>query len=445
MTKTKIGLSDHFTYKKLIKFTFSPIVMMIFTSVYGVVDGYFVSNYVGKTPFAALNLIWPLIMVLGSIGFMFGTGGSALVAKTMGEGDNKKANEQFSFLVYVSVALSVILAIVAFVLMQPISISLGAHGALLDNCIIYGQILCLSVPFFVLQFEFQSFFVTAEKPKLGLYMTLVCGIANIILDWLFIAVFEFGLAGAAGATAISQFLGGIYPLIYFLRKNSSLLKLSKARFNMWALYRTCSNGMSELISNISMSLVSMLYNAQLMKYIGEDGVAAYGVLMYVNLIFLSVFIGYCIGIAPIVSYNYGSQNHGELKSIFKKSITILCASSVVMFALALILAKPLSIIFVGYDENLFELTKKAFIYFSFSFLFAGIPMFASAFFTALNNGFISATVSLLRTVVFQIAFVLIMPLIFGVDGIWISLACAELCALTVAAILLAVYKRKYHY
>ena len=419
--------------------------MMIFTSVYGVVDGYFVSNYVGKTPFAALNLIWPLIMVLGSIGFMFGTGGSALVAKTMGEGDNKKANEQFSFLVYISIVLSVILAIVAFVLMRPISIMLGAHGALLDNCIIYGQILCLSVPFFVLQFEFQSFFVTAEKPKLGLYMTLVCGIANIILDWLFIAVFEFGLAGAAGATAISQFLGGIYPLIYFLRKNSSLLKLSKTRFNMWALYRTCSNGMSELISNISMSLVSMLYNAQLMKYIGEDGVAAYGVLMYVNLIFLSVFIGYCIGTAPIVSYNYGAQNHSELKNIFKKSITILCASSIVMFALALILAKPLSIVFVGYDENLLELTKKAFIYFSFSFLFAGIPMFASAFFTALNNGFISATVSLLRTVVFQIAFVLILPLIFGVDGIWISLACAELCALTVAAILLAVYKRKYHY
>ena len=445
MTKTKICLSDHFTYKKLIKFTFSPIVMMIFTSVYGVVDGYFVSNYVGKTPFAALNLIWPLIMVLGSIGFMFGTGGSALVAKTMGEGDNKKANEQFSFLVYISIVLSVILAIVAFVLMRPISIMLGAHGALLDNCIIYGQILCLSVPFFVLQFEFQSFFVTAEKPKLGLYMTLVCGIANIILDWLFIAVFEFGLAGAAGATAISQFLGGIYPLIYFLRKNSSLLKLSKTRFNMWALYRTCSNGMSELISNISMSLVSMLYNAQLMKYIGEDGVAAYGVLMYVNLIFLSVFIGYCIGTAPIVSYNYGAQNHSELKNIFKKSITILCASSIVMFALALILAKPLSIIFVGYDENLLELTKKAFIYFSFSFLFAGIPMFASAFFTALNNGFISATVSLLRTVVFQIAFVLILPLIFGVDGIWISLACAELCALTVSVILLAVYKRKYQY
>ncbi len=445
MTKTKISLSDHFTYKKLIKFTFAPIVMMIFTSIYGVVDGYFVSNYAGKTPFAALNIVWPLIMVLGSIGFMFGTGGSALVAKTMGEGDNKKANEQFSFLVYVSIALSVILAIVAFVLMRPISILLGAHGALLDNCIIYGQILCLSVPFFVLQFEFQSFFVTAEKPKLGLYMTLVCGITNIILDWLFVAVFEFGLAGAAGATAISQFLGGIYPLIYFLRKNSSLLKLSKARLNMWALYRTCSNGMSELISNISMSLVSMLYNAQLIKYIGEDGVAAYGVLMYVNLIFLSIFIGYCIATAPIVSYNYGSKNHTELKNIFKKSIIILCASSIFMFALALILAKPLSVLFVGYDENLLELTTRAFIYFSFSFLFAGIPMFASAFFTALNNGIISATVSLLRTVVFQIAFVLILPLVFGVDGIWISLACAELCALTVAVILLVIYKRKYHY
>ncbi len=445
MTKAKISLSDHFTFKKLIRFTFAPIVMMIFTSIYGVVDGYFVSNYVGKTPFAALNLIWPFIMVLGSIGFMFGTGGSALVAKTMGEGNSKKANEQFSFIVYVSIVLSVVFALISFVLMRPISVLLGAQGQLLDNCVVYGRILCLSVPFFVLQFEFQSFFVTAEKPKLGLYMTLVCGIANMILDWLFIAVFDLGLAGAAGATAISQFLGGVYPLVYFIRKNTSLLKLSKTRFNLWVLSRTCTNGMSELLSNISMSLVSMLYNAQLMNYIGEDGVAAYGVLMYVNLIFLSVFIGYCIGTAPIVSYNYGAQNHTELQSIFKKSITILCVSSIAMFALALILAKPLSVIFVGYDKNLLELTTKAFVYFSFSFLFASIPMYASAFFTALNNGLISATVSVLRTVVFQIAFVLILPLFLSVDGIWISLACAELCALIVAVIMLAIHKRKYRY
>ncbi|MBQ2972294.1 MAG: MATE family efflux transporter [Ruminococcus sp.] len=445
MTKAKIGLSDHFTYKKLIRFTLSPIIMMVFTSIYGVVDGYFVSNYVGKTPFAALNLIWPFIMVMGSIGFMFGTGGSALVAKTMGEGDNKKANEQFSFLVYISIIMSVVIALLAFIFMRPISILLGAQGELLRNCILYGRILCTSVVFFVLQFEFQSFFVTAEKPKLGLYMTLLCGISNMILDWLFIAVFDFGLAGAASATAISQFIGGIFPIIYFSKKNSSLLKLTKAKFNMWALYRTCYNGMSELLSNISMSLVSMLYNAQLMKYVGENGVAAYGVLMYVNLIFLSIFIGYCIGTAPVISFNYGALNHDELKGILKRSMVILTTSSVFMFLLSLLLSRPLSILFVGYDKELLDLTQRGFFFFSFSFLFAGIPMFASSFFTALNNGLVSAIVSVLRTVVFQVAFVLILPLFLKVDGIWVSLACAELFALFVAVIMLIANKKKYQY
>ena len=445
MAESKIKLSDHFTFKKLIKFTFAPIAMMIFTSIYGVVDGYFVSNYAGKTPFAALNLIWPLIMVMGSIGFMYGTGGSALVAKTIGEGDNHKANKQFSFIVYISIITSILIALVAFIFMRPISILLGAQGELLDNCIIYGRILCASVPFFVLQFEFQSFFVTAEKPKHGLYMTLLCGITNMILDWLFVAVYDFGLAGAAAATAISQFLGGIFPLIYFFRKNSSLLKLSKSKFDLWALARTCSNGMSELLSNIAMSLVSMLYNAQLMKYVGEDGVAAYGVLMYVNLIFLSVFIGYCIGTAPIVPYNYGAQNHSELKSLFKKSIFVLLISSIIMVVLTLLLAKPLSVLFVGYDTDLLKLTTRAFFLFSFSFLFAGIPMYGSAFFTALNNGIVSAAISVLRTVVFQIAFVFILPLIFGVNGIWISIVCAELCSMIVAVIMFITNRKKYHY
>lgn len=444
-SKAKIQLSDHFTYKKLILFTLSPITMMIFTSIYGVVDGYFVSNYTGKTPFAALNLIWPYIMVMGSIGFMFGTGGSALVAKTMGEGDNKKANEQFSLITYTSIILSIIIGAVSFIFMNQIATVLGAEGELLKHSVLYGRILCLAVPFYVLQFEFQSFFVTAEKPNLGLYMTLMCGITNMILDWLFIAVFEWGLTGAASATALSQFVGGVFPLIYFSRRNTSLLKLCRTKFSIWVLLRTCSNGMSELLSNISMSLVSMLYNAQLMKYVGEDGVAAYGVLMYVNLIFLSVFIGYCIGTAPVISYNYGSMNHAELKSILKKSMVILISSSVVMMFASLLLAKPLSVIFVGYDEKLLELTQTAFMIFSFSFLFAGIPMFASAFFTALNNGFVSALVSVLRTIVFQVSAVLVLPLLLKVDGIWLSTVVAELCALLVAVLLLIINKKRYKY
>ncbi|MBQ6626200.1 MAG: MATE family efflux transporter [Ruminococcus sp.] len=447
MTKAKkqIKLSDHFTYKKLIKFTFPSIAMMIFTSIYGVVDGYFVSNFVGKTPFAALNLIWPYVMVMGCIGFMFGTGGSALVAKTMGEGDKKKANEQFSLIVYASVILSIIIATISFLFMKQIAGLLGAEGELLNNCVLYGRILCLAVPFYVLQFEFQSFFVTAQKPKLGLYMTLICGITNMILDFLFIAVFDWDLAGAAAATAISQFIGGLFPLFYFTKKNTSLLRLCRTKFSLWVLSRSCTNGISELLSNISMSLVSMLYNAQLMRYVGEDGVAAYGVLMYINLIFLSVFIGYCIGTAPIVSFNFGSKNHDELKSIIKKSMVILIVSSVFMLIASLLLSKPLSILFVGYDATLLKLTQTAFLIFSFSFLFAGIPMYASAFFTALNNGFVSALVSLLRTVVFQVSAVLILPLVLGVNGIWASTVAAEFCALLVAVLLILLNKRKYNY
>ncbi len=445
MTKAKIRLSDHFTYKKLIRFTLPSIAMMIFTSIYGVVDGYFVSNYVGKTSFAAVNLIWPFIMMISSLGFMFGTGGSALVAKTMGEGNRKKANEQFSFLVYFSLALSIIVSAISFIFLRPISSVMGASGMLLDDCVTYGRILIVTVPFYVMQFEFQSFFVTAEKPKLGLYMTIASGITNIVLDTLLVAVFPFGLFGAAIATSMSQLVGGIYPLIYFSKKNSSLLKLTKAKFNLWVLYRTCCNGISELLSNISMSLVSMLYNAQLMKYVGENGVAAYGVLMYVNLIFLSIFIGYCIGTAPVISYNYGAQNHDELKGILKRSIVILTSSSVFMFILALALSRPLSILFVGYDKELLDLTIRGFFFFSFSFLFASIPMFASSFFTALNNGLVSAIVSVLRTVVFQIAFVLILPLFLKVDGIWVSLVCAEFFALITALIIFIVNKKKYQY
>lgn len=445
MTKTEISLHDHFSYKKLVQFTMPPIAMMIFTSIYGVVDGYFVSNFVGKTPFAALNLIWPLVMVMGSIGFMFGTGGSALVAKTMGEGDKTRANNQFSLLVYVSVILSILIATVAFIFMKPIAMMLGAQGELLKNCVLYGRILCLAVPFYVLQFEFQSFFVTAQKPKLGLYMTLVCGITNMILDFLFIAVFEWELAGAASATAISQFIGGIFPIIYFSRRNTSLLRLTKTKFDSFVLSRTCTNGMSELLSNVSMSLVSMLYNAQLMKFVGENGVAAYGVLMYVNLIFLSVFIGYSIGTAPVISYNFGAKNTQELKNIRKKSIVIITLSSIFMCVLSLLLSNPLSELFVGYDETLFTLTQRGFFLFSFSFLFAGMCIFSSAFFTALNNGLVSALISVLRTVVFQVAFVLILPLVLNVDGIWCSLSFAELCSCVIAIILLILNKKKYSY
>ena len=440
-----IQLSDHFDYKKLLQFTLPSIVMMIFTSIYGVVDGFFVSNFVGKTPFAAVNFIMPFLMILGAAGFMFGTGGSALIAITIGTGNRKKANRLFSLFVYVSAAIGVLIAILGLIFIRPIAALLGAEGILLENCVSYGRIILLAIPAFMLQYEFQSFFVTAEKPQLGLMVTVAAGVTNMVLDALFVAVFRWGLNGAAAATALSQVVGGILPLIYFFRPNTSLLRMTGTKFDGKALLKACTNGSSELMSNVSMSLVSMLYNVQLMKYAGEDGVAAYGVLMYVNMVFLAAFIGYSVGSAPIISYHFGAGNHSELKNILKKSFVIIGIFSVSMLGLAELLARPLANIFVGYDPGLLELTQRGFLIYSFSFLFAGTAIYGSSFFTALGNGLISALISFLRTLVFQMAAVLIFPLIWGIDGVWISIVAAELMAAAVSILFIIGKRSKYHY
>lgn len=441
----KISLSDHFTYKKLLLFTLPSIAMMIFTSIYGVVDGYFVSNFVGKTPFAAVNIIYPFIMILGSIGFMFGTGGSALIARFMGEGDHKRAKSVFSLIVYVSFGLGVILSALGIIFIRPIASLLGAEGELLEDAVTYGRIILMANPAFILQMEFQSFMITAEKPQLGFFVTVGAGVTNMVLDALFVAVLPFGLQGAATATALSQVVGGFVPLIYFLLPNKSLLKLGKTKFDGKALLRTCTNGSSELMSQISMSLVSMLYNAQLLKYAGENGVAAYGVLMYVCMIFLAIFIGYSVGTAPVVSFHFGAQNHKELKSLLRKSSVIIIISSVGMVILSECLATPLSLIYVGYDPELLSLTSRAFSIFSFSYLFSGFAIYFSGFFTALNDGLTSAFISFLRTLVFQIAAVLILPLILGIDGIWLSIVIAEFFAVIVGLVFIFVKKKKYNY
>lgn len=440
-----IQLSEHFNYKKLLRFTLPSIIMMIFTSIYGVVDGFFVSNFVGKTPFAAVNFIMPFLMILGSVGFMFGTGGSALISKTMGEGDKERAKRLFSLFIYISVGCGIVIAVLGFIFIRPIAGLLGAEGTMLDNCVTYGRIILAALPAYMLQYEFQSFFVTAEKPQLGLAVTIAAGMTNMVLDALFVAVFSWGLPGAAAATAISQCVGGLLPLIYFVRPNSSLLRLTKTKYDGGALLKACTNGASELMSNISMSIVSMLYNVQLIKYAGEDGVAAYGVLMYVNMIFLAAFIGYSVGTAPIIGYNYGAGNHDELKNLLKRSLKIIGTFSVVMVIAAEVLARPLTVIFVGYDQGLLELTLRGFIIYSFSFLFSGIAIFGSSFFTALNDGLISALISFLRTLLFQVAAVLIFPLILGIDGIWISIVAAELMAAIVTSLFLVTKRKKYHY
>lgn len=438
-----IKLSDCFTVKKLLRFTLPSIIMMIFTSIYGVVDGFFVSNFVGKTPFAAVNFIMPFLMILGAVGFMFGTGGSALIAKTLGEGKPDKANSLFSLFIYLSAGLGVLIALLGIIFLPQVASLLGAEGQLLSDCVSYGRVVLIALPCFILQMEFQSFFVTAEKPQLGLAVTVTSGVANMILDA--VLVIPFGLVGAAAATAISQAVGGIVPIVYFLSENTSLLRLGKTGFDGRSLVKACTNGSSELMSNISMSLVGMLYNIQLLAYAGENGVAEYGVMMYVNMIFIAAFIGYSIGSSPIVSYHYGAGNHGELKGLLKRSSGIILAFAIVMFIAAQVLATPLAKIFVGYDRELMALTVGGFRIFAGSFIFAGFAIFFSGFFTALNDGLTSALISFLRTLVFQIAAVMLLPLIFGIDGIWISVVIAELMAVVVGIIFLLAKKSKFKY
>lgn len=442
-----IKLSDHFTYLRLLRFTLPSIAMMIFTSIYGVVDGFFVSNFAGKTPFAAVNLIMPVLMVVATVGFMFGTGGTALVAKVLGEGDRERANRYFSLFTYVSFGLGVLFSLVGFVLIRPISRLLGANGELLEACVLYGRINLLATPFFILQLLFQSFFITAEKPQLGLIVTISSGLTNMVLDAVLVILLPqpHKLAGAAIATAMSQAVGGLVPLFYFFRKNSSLLRLGKTRYEGNAIARACLNGSSEFMSNVSMSLVGTLYNLQLMHYAGENGVAAYGVMMYVSMIFSAAFIGYSIGTAPVVGFHYGAQNHRELKSLLRKSLVLIASFSVCMVAAAEILSRPLSRFFVGYDRELMELTVQGFQIFSLSFLFMGFAVFASGFFTALNDGLTSALISFLRTLVFQICAVLILPQILGIDGIWISIVAAEAMAVILGTVFLVVKRKKYHY
>ena len=443
--KKEIALSEHFDYGKLFRFTLPSIAMMIFTSIYGVVDGLFVSNIVGKAEFTAVNFIMPVLMITGSVGFMFGAGGSALVSKTLGEGKREKANSMFSLLVYVSAGLGVVLAVAGFVLMPVIAAALGADGELLENCVIYGRIVVSAMPMFMLQMEFQSLFITAEKPKLGLAVTIASGVLNMILDALFMWVFNWGIAGAALATALSQVVGGGVPLVYFFRQNTSQLRLGKADFDLRAIGKACSNGSSEFVSQSSMSVVNMLYNSQLKHFAGDDGVAAYGIMMYVNLVFLAIFIGYSIGTAPVIGFHFGAQNTDELKSLRQKRFMIIGCVSIAMLAASQLFAAPLAGIFVGYDAELLKLTVRGFRIFSFSFLFAGVSIFGSSMFTALNNGLISALISFLRTLVFQISAVLLLPLILKVDGIWASVVVAELAAFMITIIFIIAKKKKYGY
>ena len=441
----KIQLSDHFTYKMLLRFVLPSIIMMVFTSIYGVVDGLFVSNFVGKTPFAAVNLVMPFIMIFGGIGFMFGTGGSALVAKTMGEGDKHRANQYFTMMIAVTLICGVIISTLGVIFMEPISVFLGADAEMLPDCVLYGRIVLAFNTAFMLQNVFQSFLIAAEKPKLGLWVTVAAGVTNMALDALFMAVFHWGVAGAAIATGISQIVGGVLPLVYFLRPNSSLLRLTKTKLELRPVLQASGNGASELVSNVTASVVGMLYNFQLLRLAGQNGVAAFGVLMYVEFIFAAVFIGYAIGCAPIVSYHFGAGNRGELQNLLRKSILLMGVGGLAMVGVAQGLAGPMARLFVGYDDTLCRMTVHAFRIATLSFVLVGFNIFASSFFTALNDGVVSAIISFLRTFEFKLSAVLLLPLIWELDGIWWAEVAAEICAFGLGMAFLLGKRKKYGY
>lgn len=441
----EINLSEHFTYKKLIRFTLPTIIMMIFTSIYGVVDGVFVSNVVGSDAFAAINLIMPAIMIIGTIGFMIGTGGSATISKTLGEGDSEQANKYFSMFIYLEIILGVIFTVLGVLVLEPVAKFLGADESMMEYCLVYGQILLFGMVAFILQNSFQSFMVVAEKPRFGLGISIASGLTNIVLDFLFIYVFKFGVAGAAWATVTSQIVGAVIPLIYFSRKNSTDLRLGKTKFELSVILKTCANGSSEMVTNLSMSLVNILFNKQLMEYAGADGVSAYGIIMYIGFLFVGTYVGYSVGSAPIIGYHFGAGNKEELKGLLKQSVKLLGIIALVMTALSEVLARPLASIFVSYDENLLELTVNAIRIYSLSYILSWFNIFASSFFTALNDGLISALISFMRTLVFQVAAILILPAILGTNGIWLTVVVAEVLSLIVSIICFISNRKKYEY
>lgn len=442
----KIQLSDHFTYSKLIRFTIPSIVMIIFTSIYTMVDGFFISNYVGKTAFASINLIFPYIQILGGMGTMLGVGGSALVAVTLGTGDTHKARKYFTMMTYLMAIVGVVCTLLGFLFLEPMAHVFGATEAMMDDCLIYGGTCLIFNTVWLMQYGFQSYLVVAEKPKFGLMVTVLAGLTNMILDFLFMAVFHMGVFGAALATGMSQCVGALVPLLWFIsKKNTSHLRFEKTRIEFKPVLRACANGASEMLSSVSGSITGILYNLQLMKYAGEDGVAAYGVVMYAAFIFMGVFMGYSSGSSPIMGYHYGAENKKEMKNIMKKSMILLSCSAVFLTGAAFASAETLASIFVGYDAALKALTTRAFIICSIPFLFMWFNVYASSFFTALNDGAVSAAISFMRALVLPVTSIIVMPLLLGLNGVWFSFTTSELLGIIVSLVFLLGKRKKYGY
>ncbi|MBE6045790.1 MAG: MATE family efflux transporter [Clostridiales bacterium] len=443
--KDRIQLSDHFTYRRLFAFVLPTIANMIFLSIYGIVDGLFISNFVGKVAFAAVNVTFPIFSVLGVFGLMIGTGGAAIIGKNLGEQESEKANGYFSFFVYICIAVGIVMAVLGVFILRPAIEIIGVEERMVRDCMVYGIIGMITVPCYMLQFLFQILFVTAEKPRLGFWITVIAGLANIVLDFFMIVVFHWGVAGASIATGISEVVGGIVPLIYFSRPNDSLLRIGRPRVEFRALRKACTNGLSEFVSTISESVVTMLYNFQLLRLAGADGVAAFGVMQYCTFIFFAVFAGYNMGVQPLFSYNFGADNRVEMKNLFKKSMILMEGGGLMMFAILVIFARPLVSIFIGYDAGLVDMSVHGMRIYALIFITCGINIFVTGMFTALNNGVVSAFIATVRVVICEIGSVMILPIFFGLNGVWFSASVAEVGSIIPVIIFVVTLRKRYGY
>lgn len=441
----KIQLSDHFTYGRLIRFVVPSVAMMVFTSIYSVVDGFFVSNYVGVTGFAAINLMLPILMFFSCLGFLFGTGGTAIVSRTFGEGNPERANSYFSLICYAILITGVAVTVVTIIIMPWVVTRLGATGQLREYAILYGRITMLSTPLYMMQTASQSFFAAAERPQMGMYMTIAGGLTNIGLDYILVAKLGYGLIGASVATTVTEGVSGLVALVFFMAPNGSLLRIGKTAFNGKVLTEACANGASELMSSLSSTVVGVLCNYQLMRFGGENGIAAYGVIMYVGFVFISMFLGYAFGVAPVVGYNYGAENHSELRNVLVKSLTLIGAAGVAMAALAQIFAGAIGQIYVGYNAELLEMTVHGMKIYMLSYLVCGFNIFGSAFFTALSNGKVSAVLSAMRSFVFQAVCLIVLPMFLEITGVWSATLLAEGLTVIMTATVLIRLRERYHY
>ena len=447
----KIRLSDHFTFKKLLKAALAPMLMMVFTSLYTIVDGVCISNFCGKESFAGVNLIFPIIMIVGGLGFMLGTGGSALVGKLLGEKKDLEARQTFTMTIIFTILIGLTITIAGVLLIETLvyamtSVATGdISQKMIDEAILYGRLLMAGQVFFMLQNVFQSFFIVDEKPVLGFVFILIGGLTNIVLDILFIGVCKWGIIGAAAATICGYLSGSLGPIIYFLIRKNDYIHFERTKLKLKPLIKICFNGSSEFVNNISSSIVSIVFNMQLLHYFGEDGINAYGIIMYLAFVFTAIFLGYSSAVAPIESYNYGAQNNKELKNVLIKSLIITSILSVSMFIISFTLAEPFSFIFANGSDTLLKITTNGMRIYSIAFLFIGLSIYISTFFTALNNGLISALIAFLRTLVFQIVFVFVFPLFLGKYGIFFAILAAEIMSILLAITFLLIYKKKYRY